>query len=69
MALGPEPSRHIMGAASTLTGAVVGLGLLGFLLDRKFESAPYLLVTGLLVGVGVGLYDIWKAMFGRGRKP
>ncbi|MEE9163126.1 MAG: AtpZ/AtpI family protein [Candidatus Neomarinimicrobiota bacterium] len=57
-----------MSAASTMTGAVVGLGLLGFLLDRKFESAPYLLLAGLLVGLVVGFYDIWKVMFRPGRK-
>ncbi len=68
MAIGPESSRHIMSAASTMTGAVVGLGLLGFLLDRKFESAPYLLLAGLLVGLVVGFYDIWKVMFRPGRK-
>ncbi len=68
MAFGPESSRNIMSAASTMTGAVVGLGLLGFLLDRKFESAPYLLLAGLLLGVIVGLFDIWKVMFRPGRK-
>ena len=63
----PDPSRQLSTAATTMTGAVLGLGLIGFLLDRKFETGPYLLVAGLLVGVMVGLYDIWKVMFPPGR--
>jgi len=55
--------RNAISAAYTLTGAVLGLGLLGYVLDRKFETQPYLLLAGLLLGVAVGLYDLWKAMF------
>lgn len=43
----------------------MGLGLLGYALDKRFETTPYLLLTGLLLGVAVGLYDLWKAMFPR----
>ena len=52
-----------MAAAQTLSGALLGLGLIGYLLDRKFDTEPYLLLTGLLLGVIVGFYDLWKAMF------
>ncbi len=57
--------RQVLTAAQTLTGAVLGLGLLGYALDKRFETAPYLLLIGLLLGVAVGLYDLWKAMFPR----
>ena len=60
---GPEPSRRTISAVYTLTGAVLGLGLLGYFLDRQFQTRPYLLLAGLLLGVMVGLYDLWKAMF------
>ena len=63
MASGHDSSRSVLAASTTLTGAVLGLGLLGLFLDRKLETAPYRLLAGLLVGVIVGLYDIWKAMF------
>ncbi|UCH11268.1 MAG: AtpZ/AtpI family protein [Fidelibacterota bacterium] len=59
----PEPPRHAISAAYTLTGAILGLGMLGYLLDMKFDTKPYLLLTGLLLGVVVGLYDLWKVMF------
>ena len=39
------------------------MGLLGYALDKRFETAPYLLLAGLLLGAAVGLYDLWKAMF------
>ncbi len=56
-------SRNVISAAYTITGAVLGLGLLGYILDRKFETKPYLLLAGLLLGVVVGMYELWKAMF------
>ncbi|MQY63865.1 MAG: hypothetical protein GH143_06135 [Calditrichaeota bacterium] len=56
-------SRNVISAAYTITGAVLGLGLLGYVLDRKFETKPYLLLAGLLLGVVVGMYELWKAMF------
>lgn len=56
-------SRNVISAAYTLTGAVVGLGLLGYVLDRKFDTEPYLLLGGLLLGAAVGMYDLWKVMF------
>lgn len=52
-----------MAAAQTMTGAVIGLSLLGYLLDRKFETAPALLIAGLILGLVVGFYDLWRAMF------
>ena len=63
-----DPSRSVISAAYTLTGAVLGLGLLGYVLDRNWETKPYLLLAGLLLGVVVGLYDLWKAMFPPGGK-
>ena len=46
-----------------MTGAVLGLGLLGYILDQKFQTSPYLLLAGLLIGLVVGFYDLWKGMF------
>jgi F0F1-type ATP synthase assembly protein I len=44
-------------AAFNLIGSVIGLGGLGWLLDRWFETAPWLLVTGLVVGAVAGFYQ------------
>jgi F0F1-type ATP synthase assembly protein I len=59
----PGVSKKAMSAAYTLTGALLGLGLLGYYLDGKLGTKPYLLLAGLLLGVVVGLYELWKAMF------
>jgi len=57
--------RKLIAAAQTLSGALLGLGLIGYILDKKLETEPYLLLTGLLLGIVVGFYDLWKAMFPR----
>lgn len=44
-------------AAFNLFGSVIGLGGLGWLLDRWLETAPWLLVTGIVVGAVVGFYQ------------
>ena len=59
----PGASKKAISAAYTLTGALLGLGLLGYYLDTKLDTKPYLLLAGLLLGVVVGLYELWKAMF------
>lgn len=63
MPIKPRENRQIIAATQTLTGAVLGLGLFGYALDKKFDTSPYLLLAGLLLGVAVGLYDLWKTMF------
>ena len=52
-------------AGYTLTGAILLLGGLGHLFDRWATTSPWGLVTGLLLGLVVGFYElaktIWKA--------
>ena len=57
-------------ASWQLAGAV-GLGtLLGWWLDRKFSTGPWLLVGGALFGIGVGFYLFFKILMNldKGRK-
>lgn len=63
MASGSPSNKKALVAAQTMAGAVIGLGLLGYLLDRKLETAPALLLAGLMLGLVVGFYDLWRAMF------
>ena len=55
--------NRALAAASTMSGALLGMGLLGSWLDKKFDTTPYLLLAGLALGLTVGFYDLWKAMF------
>ena len=63
MAHQSNPGRNSLAAAQTIAGGVIGLGLLGYVLDRTFDTAPYLLLAGLLIALIVGFYDLWRAMF------
>ena len=62
-----DRDRGLFAATQSLTGALIGLGLVGYFLDRRFDTDPYLLLGGLLLGAAVGLYNLWKAMFPPGK--
>ncbi|MCF7797734.1 MAG: AtpZ/AtpI family protein [Lentisphaeria bacterium] len=46
-----------------ISGSVVGMSLLGYFLDKKFGWEPWGLLTCALLGVAVGMYELWKLMF------
>ena len=52
-------------ASYTLIGAVTALGGLGFIIDRFADTAPWLVIVGLLAGVGVGFYNLLKTAWRR----
>jgi F0F1-type ATP synthase assembly protein I len=52
-------------ASYTLIGAIVLLGGLGYWLDRWRDSSPWFLLTGLLVGIVVGFYELAKTVWRR----
>ncbi len=55
-------------ASWQLVGAV-GLGsLLGWWLDKKLGTNPWLLVAGSLLGIGTGFYAFFKALTSLGKK-
>jgi F0F1-type ATP synthase assembly protein I len=47
-------------ASYRLIGALLFLGGAGYLLDRWLETAPWLLLLGLTVGVGVGFVGLYR---------
>lgn len=66
----PEPegrSRPQIGAtaadvAGTISGSVIGFLLVGYLVGEYFDSNPAAAITGLVVGIVVGFYNLAKAM-------
>lgn len=54
-----------MDAVYGLVGAIFGLGLLGWFVDRMFGTAPRWLVAGVLTGVVVGMYGLGRVMLWR----
>jgi F0F1-type ATP synthase assembly protein I len=72
----PEPSSDRVGplqrslretkpeifAAYAMTGAIILLGGIGFLLDRRWHTAPWFLVVGLLAGIAVGFFALARGV-------
>ncbi|MCF7823557.1 MAG: AtpZ/AtpI family protein [Candidatus Marinimicrobia bacterium] len=51
-----------MAAASTMTGSVLGLGAIGYFLDHKFNWDQYGVLAGTLLGVIIGMYELYKSI-------
>ena len=54
-------SGSVAAASYTLVGGIILLGGLGYFLDGRWHTAPWLLVTGLGLGIVVGFYELIKA--------
>lgn len=47
-----------LSASYVMVGAVVGMMLVGYFVDRWLGTEPWILVAGTLIGVAVGLYEM-----------
>jgi F0F1-type ATP synthase assembly protein I len=56
-------SGSAIAASYTLVGAILLLGGIGYLLDRWRGTAPWFLLTGLLLGMIVGFYELAKTVY------
>ena len=52
-------------ASYTLVGAIVFLGFVGYALDRWRGTSPWFLVSGLILGIIVGMYDLSRVVWRR----
>ncbi len=57
-----------MGAAWALTGGLLAGMALGWWLDRKFDTAPALLVGGMVLGLVAGMAEVARVAFRKGRR-
>jgi len=48
-------------ASYTLLGAVVGLGAIGYVIDRWQGTFPWCMAAGLFLGMVVGFYELIKS--------
>jgi F0F1-type ATP synthase assembly protein I len=58
-------SGPVAAASYTLVGAIILLGGIGYALDGWLETAPWLLMTGLLLGIVVGFYELVETVWRR----
>ncbi len=62
----PPVVRRFGGKAAdagwTLSGAVIGCLLMGYMLGAYFDANPAATVAGLILGIFVGFYNLAKVM-------
>ena len=63
--LGDRDQGEAWNAVSTLLSGLCIFGAVGFALDHAFGTGPVLLVIGLLVGKGLGIYVVYARHFAR----
>jgi F0F1-type ATP synthase assembly protein I len=56
-------SGSVAAASYTLVGGIILLGGLGYLVDSWRGTSPWFLLTGLILGVVVGFWELVKAVF------
>jgi F0F1-type ATP synthase assembly protein I len=56
-------SGSVAGASYTLIGAIMLLGGIGYAVDRWRGTSPWFLLSGLLLGLVVGFYDLAKTVW------
>jgi F0F1-type ATP synthase assembly protein I len=53
------------GAGYTMIGALIFLGGIGYAVDTWRGTSPWFLVSGLFLGVAVGLWELARTVFRR----
>jgi F0F1-type ATP synthase assembly protein I len=54
-------SGPVASASYSLIGAILLLGGIGYALDNRWGTRPWLTVAGLILGIVVGFYELIKA--------
>lgn len=54
----PSGTMRLAGLGVELAGAVIGACLLGYWIDRQFDTSPWGLIICSLIGVVGGLYNL-----------
>ncbi len=58
-----QKSGPAAGASYALIGAVIVFGLIGYYLDNRFNSQPWFLLGGILLGIISGFYQLAKTIW------
>jgi F0F1-type ATP synthase assembly protein I len=58
-----ERAGPAAGASYTLIGAIVVFGAIGYGLDSWRGTSPWFLVSGLLLGIVVGMWELAKVVW------
>jgi uncharacterized membrane protein len=55
-----QEALHYAQVGIMLVAPMAALGALGFVLDRRFGSAPWLLLSGLVLGMAAGFVNFLR---------
>ena len=58
----PKNPYALMGVGMELAGAVVFLSLLGWWLDKRWQTSPWLLLVGMCIGLIGGFRNLWRSV-------
>lgn len=61
-------SGPYLGLGSFLAISIAGGLLLGFWLDKKLGTEPWLMLVGIILGFIIGFYHFFKVVFDEGKK-
>jgi F0F1-type ATP synthase assembly protein I len=69
----PEDRRvpgwvRFSGVGLELAGAVAGLSLIGYWIDRRFGTKPWGILGGVFIGLAGGLYNLVRESLGAARE-
>lgn len=64
-----ERAGPAAGAGYTLIGAILLLGGIGYAIDVWRATSPWFLFGGLMLGIVVGMYELAKTVWPRGKGP
>jgi ATP synthase protein I len=64
---GPSPLAYVGIGFELVVPVLLGV-FLGYWLDSRFDTTPWLLVVGALLGIALGFYAFFKAVIPMGRK-
>lgn len=56
-------SGPVMAASYTLVGGILVLGGIGYAVDQWRGTSPWFLLTGLILGIVVGFYELVKTVY------
>lgn len=62
-------SGHMLGVGTSFLAECAVFTALGWWLDSKFETNPWLLVTGVMSGFGYATWNLLRQFGGEGEAP
>jgi len=52
----------MLGAAASFSGAIISGGIIGWLVDGAMGSDPIGVLTGVLIGTALGMWELIRAV-------